>query len=91
MVLFAAKSMFFSDLFNWTLDVERWTLSVFSLHHKALLTRRNPASAGRRRLRCISSTAVQAGVSPAKRLNGADGISDIEGEATRVGASERGQ
>ena len=34
MVLFAAKSMFFSDLFNWTLDVERWALSVFSLHHK---------------------------------------------------------
>ena len=28
----AAKSMFFSDLLNWTLDVERWTLSVFSMH-----------------------------------------------------------
>jgi hypothetical protein len=25
------------------------------------------------------------------RTNGADGISDIEGKATRVGASERGQ
>jgi len=24
-------------------------------------------------------------------LNGADGISDVEGKATRVGASERGQ
>jgi len=24
-------------------------------------------------------------------MNGADGISDIEGKATRVGASERGQ
>jgi hypothetical protein len=26
-----------------------------------------------------------------ERVNGADGISDIEGKATRVGASERGQ
>jgi len=32
MVLFAAKSMFFSDLFNWTLDVERWTLSVLFMN-----------------------------------------------------------
>jgi hypothetical protein len=30
-------------------------------------------------------------VPPAARLNGADGISDIEGKATRVGASDRGQ
>ena len=88
MVLFAAKSMFFSDLFNWTLDVERWTLSVFSLHHKPLLTRRNPASAGRRRLRCISSTAVEAGVSPA---NGVNGMSDIEGKVAREAMSECGQ
>jgi hypothetical protein len=39
----------------------------------------------------MSSTAVEAGVSPAKKLNGADGISDIEGKASRVEASERGQ
>ena len=24
--------MFFSDLLNWTLDVERWTLSVLFMH-----------------------------------------------------------
>jgi hypothetical protein len=28
----AAKSIFFSDLFNWTLNVERWTLSVLFMH-----------------------------------------------------------
>ena len=31
------------------------------------------------------------GVSNSEKLNGADGISDIEGKVTRIGASECGQ
>ena len=38
------------------------------------------------RLRSMKPTAVSSLL-----MNGADGISDIEGKATRVGASERGQ
>ena len=59
--------------------------------HGRLLSATTSCHAEVKRRRKLTRRRVEAAVSPAKRLNGADGISDIEGEATRVGASERGQ